>query len=73
MNKLIRNFSNKPVKLEFERKNPSWKSQQDPHWNFNPQYKRPHLQLLQREREDIQPPSYLEYDLEENVEDIIEV
>lgn len=63
MNKMIRNLSNKLIKLELENKNLSRRSQPSPNRNFNPEYRRPPLQLLQMEIKDqhdhIQPTLYL--------------
>lgn len=60
------------VKLELENKNSPRKIQPTPNQNFNHQYRRPPLQLLQRERK-YQQDLYLEYDSEENVEETIEI
>lgn len=52
MNKLIKNLSNKLVKLESEaKKSPPCSNQMIPNWGFNPQYWRPPLQLLQQAEE----------------------
>lgn len=60
-----------------ENKNPPRQSHPSPNRNFNPQYRIPPLQLLQRERNElqdhIQPPLYLEEDPKEHVEETIEV
>ena len=61
MNNLIRNLSNKLIKLELESKNSQRHVQKNR--NFNPQYRREPLQILQRERKDqdrIQAPLYIE-------------
>lgn len=47
MNKLIKNLSNKLVKLELEANNsPPPPNQMIPNRRFNPQYRKPTLQLL---------------------------
>ena len=75
MNKLIKNLSNKLVKLELEAKNSSpHPNQMIPNCGFNPQYRKPPLQLLQQERKEqqdhIQPPLYLEGEMEGQVKEV---
>lgn len=63
MNNVIRNLSNKLIKLELESKNSQRQVQQSR--NFNTQYRRQALQILQREKKDqdqIQAPLYIEAD-----------
>ena len=63
MNNVIRNLSNKLIKLELESNNSQRQVQQNR--NFNPQYRRQPLQILQRERKDqdqIQASLYIEAD-----------
>ena len=49
MNRMIKNLSNKLVKLEMEAKNSPQKNFQNaPNRGFNPQYRKPPLQILQR-------------------------
>ena len=69
MNKLIKNLSTKMIKLELEAKNsPPCPNQMIPNRGFNPQYRKPPMQLLQWERKEqqdhIQPPLYLEGEVE---------
>ena len=50
MSKMIKNLSNKLVKLELETKNSASKNFQNaPNRGYNPQYRRPPLQILPRE------------------------
>ena len=74
MNKMIKNLSRKLVKLEMEAKNSSSKNFQNaPNRGFNPQYRKPPLQIMQRgqkEQQDQVPhPLYLEGQVEGSTED----
>ena len=75
MRKMIKKLSSKLVKLELEAKNSSSKPfQTAPNRGFNPQYRKPPLQILQRDRKEqqdhIQPPLYLEGQMDGPAEDI---
>ena len=75
MNNMIKNLSNKLVKLELEAKNsPPHSKKMIPNCGFNTQYQKPPLQLLQHERKEqqdhIQPPLYLEGELEGQAEEV---
>ena len=48
--RLIKSLSKKVGKLEIENKNLSRHNDQVNNWGYNPQYRRPPLQLLPRER-----------------------
>lgn len=66
MSNVIKNLSSKLIKLELESKNSQRQAQQN--INFNPQYRRQPLQILQKERKDqdqIQEPLYIEEDPDE--------
>ena len=74
MNMMINNLSSKLVKLEMEAKNsPSKNFQNFPNRGYNPQYRKPHLQILQRERNEQQDqvphPLYLEGQVDGPIED----
>ena len=61
MSNVIKTLSNKLIKLELENKNSQRQVQCNK--NFNPQYRRQPLQILQKERKDqdqIQAPLYIE-------------
>ena len=61
MYNVIKKLSSKLIKLELESKNSQRQAQQNR--NFNPQYRRQPLQILQKERKDqdqVQAPLYLE-------------
>ena len=77
MNNLIKNISNKFIKLELKAKNsPRRPNQMIPNWGFNPQYRKPLPQLLQWDRsgqqDHIQPPLYWERELEGQFEEVID-
>ena len=62
---MIKNLLSKLVKLEFEAKNSSSNNfQKAPNMGYNPQYRKPPLQILQRKRKEQQDqvphPLYLE-------------
>ena len=62
MTKVIKNLSNKLVKMELENKNSQRPSQQN-RGVFNPQFRNNPLQILQRERthqDQVQAPLYIE-------------
>lgn len=63
------------MKLELENKNPSIQIQQGLNMNFNPQFKRPPLQILWSEIKDqqdsVQPPLYIEDEPEEMLEEAL--
>lgn len=66
MSNVIKTLSNKLIKLELESKNSQRQAQRNR--NFNPQYRRQPLQILQKERKDqdqIQAPLYIEADPDE--------
>ena len=66
MNNVIKFFSSKLIKLDLESKNSQRKVQKSR--NFNPQYRRQPLQILQKERKDqdqVEAPPYLEADPDE--------
>ena len=74
MNKMIKNISNNLVKLKMEAKNsPSKNFQNAPNRGYNPQYRKPPLQILQRERKEQQDqvphPLYLEGQVDGPTED----
>ena len=74
MNKLIKNLSNKLVKLESEAKNfPPHPNQMIPNWGFNPQYHIPPRRLLQQAEEvtDNQEDQFLTYSDDEDGEHIL--
>lgn len=77
IDELINNLSNKLIKLELENKNLPWYNFHASNWGFNPQNRRSHPHILQRERKEqqnhIHPPSYIEYDPEEQIQDTNEV
>lgn len=55
MNKMIKNLSNKLVKLELEAKNSSPRpNMMAPNRGFNPQYQKPSLQILQQDKKEQQ-------------------
>ena len=75
MNKMIKNISNKLVKLELETKNSASKNfQNTPNKGYNPQYRRPPLQILPREAKEQQDqvphPLYLEGPVDDSTEDV---
>ena len=72
---MIKNISSKLVKLELEANNSSSRPPQAAlNRVYNPQYKKPPLQILQRDRKEqqdhIQPPLYLEGQMDGPTEDI---
>ena len=74
MNKMIKNISSKLVKLELEAKNSSSKNFQNaPNRGYNPQYRKPPLQILQREwkeqQDQVPHPLYLEGQVDGPTED----
>ena len=75
MNKMIKNLSSKLTKLEMETKNsPSKNFQNDPNRGYNPQNRKPPLQILQRERKEqpnqVPHPLYLEGQVDCPTEDV---
>ena len=74
MRKMIKNLSNKLVKLELETKNSASKNFQNaPNRGYNPQYRKPPLQILPREAKEQQDqvphPLYLEGPVDDSTED----
>ena len=73
MDKLIKSLSHKVVNLELENESLPKQNAQGNNRGYNPQYRRPPLQILQREIKDqldqIPLPLYLEYDLDEKTPD----
>lgn len=52
MTKVIKNLSNKLVKMELENKNSQRQVKQNQNRGLNPQFRKQPLQILQRERKD---------------------
>lgn len=74
MTKVIRNLSNKLVKMELDNTNPPRKIKQGKNRNFNPQFRRPALQIMLREKQDqdqVQPPLYIEDEHKEGIEEAL--
>ena len=77
MNKMIKNISSKLVKLELEAKNSSSKAFQNAlNRGYNQQYRKPPLQILQREQKEQQDqvpqPLYLEGQMDGPIKDILD-
>lgn len=75
MSKMIKNISNKLGKLELETKNSASKNFYNvPNRGYNPQYKRPPLQILPREAKEqsdqVAHPLYLEGPVDDSTDDI---
>ena len=71
MKKVIKNLSNKLLKMELENKNSQRLAQQN-RGVFNPQFRKQPLQILERERKDqdqVQAPLYIEATPSQSTED----
>lgn len=74
MTKVIRNLANKLVKMELDNKNPPKKIQQGQNRKFNPQFRIPLLQIMQREKKDqdqLQPLLQIEDEPGEGMEEAL--